>query len=232
MPLGQPDLEAGSRKLQTAVMKLYARRTSSNCQKVLWFLGELGIAYEFVPTGGDAGGLDTPAYTKLNPNGLVPTWKDERGAVWESHTILRYLAAAYGSAVWWSEDPAERSRVERWMDWSQSGFDSAFMSLFWGYWRTPSKDRDEEAIRLRVEQCRAAVGILDGVLERSDFIAGDQLTLADVCIGALMYRYANLEVTEALPANVAQWYQKLTDREPYRVHVMLSFDELKGRLAY
>ena len=36
-------------------MKLYARRTSSNCQKVLWFLAELGLEYEFVATGGDAG---------------------------------------------------------------------------------------------------------------------------------------------------------------------------------
>ena len=65
-------------------VKLYARRTSSNSQKVLWFLSEIGVGYEFVATGGDAGGLDDPAYRALNPNGRVPTWEDERGAVWES----------------------------------------------------------------------------------------------------------------------------------------------------
>ncbi len=54
-------------------MKLYARRTSSNSQKVLWFLGELDVEYEFVPTGGDAGGLDRPEYRAMNPNGAVPT---------------------------------------------------------------------------------------------------------------------------------------------------------------
>jgi glutathione S-transferase len=46
-------------------MKLCARRTSSSCQKVLWFLGELGVEYEVVPAGGDAGGLDAPALTCL-----------------------------------------------------------------------------------------------------------------------------------------------------------------------
>ncbi|MEQ8993947.1 MAG: glutathione S-transferase family protein [Pseudomonadales bacterium] len=213
-------------------MKLYARRTSSNCQKVLWFLGELGIDYEFIATGGDAGGLDTPGYRALNPNVRVPTWQDDQGPVWESHSTLRYLAAIHGPDVWWSEDPAERSRVERWMDWSQSGFDPAFMNLFWGYWRTPVEDRDEKLVREQVERCRSALLILDDVLSASRFIAGDRLTLADIPIGALMYRYANLDVTEELPRSVARWYERLTEREPYRTHVMLPFDELKGRLAY
>ena len=111
-------------------MKLYARRTSSNCQKVLWFLAELGLEYEFVATGGDAGGLDTAEYLALNPNGVVPTLLDGDLSVWESHTILRYLAAAHAPERFWVEDPAERSWVERWMDWSQDHFDAAFMAVF------------------------------------------------------------------------------------------------------
>lgn len=38
-------------------MKLYARRSSSNSQKILWFLGELQLEYEFFDTGGTAGSL-------------------------------------------------------------------------------------------------------------------------------------------------------------------------------
>jgi len=100
-------------------IQLYARRTSSNSQKVLWFLGELGLDYEFVATGGDAGGLQSPAFLALNPNGRVPLLVDGELAVWESHAILRYLAAAHAPARFWPADPAERSRVDRWMDWSQ-----------------------------------------------------------------------------------------------------------------
>ena len=212
-------------------MKLYARRTSSNCQKVLWFLAELGLEYEFVATGGDAGGLDTPEYLALNPNGVVPTLLDGDLSVWESHTILRYLAASQAPERFWVVDPAERSRVERWMDWSQDHFDAAFMAVFWGYWRTPEADRNAGTIRFQLGRCRSYMTVLDQALAKNAFVAGDELSLADIPVGALMYRYANLDVTDGLLPNVARWYDALTQGEAFREHVMLPFDDLKGRLA-
>ena len=212
-------------------MKVYARRTSSNSQKVLWFLAELGIDYEFVATGGDAGGLDAPAYRAMNPNRRVPTLLDGDLSVWESHAILRYLAAIYGAPEFWPEDAAARSQIDRWLDWSQSQFDSSFMRLFWGHWRTPEADRNAETNRQCVSQCRYFLSILDGELSQRDFAAGDRLSLADIPVGALMYRYVELDVTAELPANVARWYDRLTRRTAFQNHVMLPFDDLKGRLA-
>ena len=212
-------------------MKLYARRTSSNSQKVLWFLGELGLEYELVPTGGDAGGLDRPEYLAMNPNGAVPTLLDGDLAVWESHSILRYLAAKHSAQRFWPEDPAERSKIDRWMDWSQSGFDAAFMALFWGYWRTPEVDRNEAANRVQLARCRRYMQILDGELAGRTYLLGDGLSLADVPIGALLFRYAKLDVTDALLPNVARWYATLTERVAFQTHVMLPFDELKARRA-
>lgn len=212
-------------------MKLYARRTSSNSQKVLWFLGELEIDYEFVDTGGDAGGLDDPEYLALNPNGRVPTLLDGDLSVWESHTILRYLAATNGGAIYWSEDPATRSAVDRWMDWSQSQFDASFMALFWGYYRTPEAERNIQTNRLHVKRCRSYLLLLDRCLSEHGYVVGDRLSLADIPIGALMYRYVNLDATDDLPPRVAKWYGALTEREPFQTHIMLPFDELEGRLA-
>lgn len=212
-------------------MLLYARRSSSNCQKVLWLLGELGLEYEFQATGGDAGGLDRPEYGALNPNRAVPTLVDGDLAVWESHSILRYLAARHASSEWWPDDPGERSWIDRWMDWSQSGFDRAFMALFWGYWRTPEADRNEAANRMQLERCRHYMQILDGELAGRTYLLGDRLTLADVPLGALMYRYVELDVTDELLPNVARWYAALTERKAFQTHVMLPFDELEGRLA-
>ena len=212
-------------------MKLYARRTSSNSQKVLWFLGELGLPYEFVATGGDAGGLRTAEYLAMNPNASVPTLLDGGLAVWESHTVLRYLAAAHGPERYWPEDPAARSWVDRWMDWSQSQFDASFMDLFWGYWRTPEAARNTDQNRFQVDRCRRYMNILDDALASHAYVVGDHLSLADIPLGALMYRYANLDVTEDLPPNVARWYASLTERDVFQAHIMLPFDDLKGRLA-
>ena len=212
-------------------MKLYARRTSSNSQKVLWFLAELGLEYDFIATGGDAGGLNEPEYRAMNPNRTVPTLLDSGFPVWESHSMLRYLAAKYGADEFWVDDPAERSRIDRWMDWSQSQFDSSFMSLFWGYDRTPEPKRDVEANLLQVKRCRYYMHVLNDCLSNQLFVVGNRLTLADIPVGALMYRYANLDVTDVLLPNVAYWYGRLTEREPFQTHVMLPFDELKRRLA-
>jgi len=213
-------------------MKLYARRSSSNSQKTLWLLGELGLEYEFVATGGDAGGLDSPSYLALNPHGKVPVWEDHNGAVWESHAILRYLAATYGLGKWWPVEPIQRSHVDRWMDWSQAGFDQKFMSLFWGYWRTPVPDRDTNFIDQQIQACHELMQLLDHALSNSTYLVGETLTLADIPVGALMYRYANLGMTSELPENVDSWYQALCQRPAYREHIMLPFDDLLGRLAY
>ena len=46
----------------------------------------------------------------------MPTLIDGDTVIWESNTILRYLAAMHQPALT-GATPAERSYVERWMDW-------------------------------------------------------------------------------------------------------------------
>ncbi len=77
------------------MLKVWGRRNSFNVQKVLWLIGELGLAHEHIPAGGDFGRLDEPSFRALNPHGRVPVIEDGDLAVWESHAILRYLAARY-----------------------------------------------------------------------------------------------------------------------------------------
>ena len=45
---------------------------------------------------------------------------------------------------------------------------------------------------------------------------GDQLTIADIAVGTLMYRYFNLAIPAAVVANVEAWYARLTQRPAYR----------------
>ncbi|MFK4811127.1 hypothetical protein ACI3KW_13060 [Devosia sp. ZW T5_3] len=48
----------------------------------------LGCPIATSPVGGSHGGLDTPAYCALNPNGVVPTLQDGDLTVWESHATV------------------------------------------------------------------------------------------------------------------------------------------------
>jgi glutathione S-transferase len=119
------------------------------------------------------------------------------------------------------------------MDWEQTSFQPNFSnSLFWGYWRTPPQQHDWIAIRKAIAACDYELSVLDGVLEGRRFVAGDELTLADVPIGTCMFRYYGLDLPRRPLPNVERWCAELQVRPAYREHVMLPFDDLKGRLAF
>ena len=95
------------------MLTVWGRRSSFNLQKVMWLVEELAIPHRHIEVGGKFGGLDTPEFSVMNPHRRVPVVDDDGTVVWESQTILRYLAARYGKGSFWSEDPARRSRFER-----------------------------------------------------------------------------------------------------------------------
>jgi glutathione S-transferase len=215
------------------MLKIWGRRSSFNVQKVMWLVGELGLAHLHVPAGGSFGGLNEPEFRALNPHGRVPVVQDGDLVVWESHAILRYLAAKHGHGTFWFDDPAGRSLVDRWMDWSQTTLQPDFLEgLFWGYYRTPEAQRDWPAIHRSLARCAEHYGLLDGVLANRPFIIGERLSLADIPIGASLYRYFELDIDRPHLPNVQAWYRRLQERMAYREHVMVPFEDLRGRLEH
>jgi glutathione S-transferase len=215
------------------MLKIWGRRSSINVQKVLWLVGELELEHEHIPAGGDFGRLNDPEFRALNPHGRVPVIEDGDVAVWESHAILRYIAARYGGGSFWSEDPAVQSQADRWMDWYQAALAPAIVGgLFWGYYRTPEAKRNWPAIRQSINRCAAHYHLLDQQLAERRYLAGDRISLADIPAGTSLYRYFNLDVPRPPLPNVEAWYERLQERPAFREHVMVPFDELKGRLDF
>jgi glutathione S-transferase len=207
------------------MLTVWGRRSSFNLQKVMWLVGELGVAHEHIELGGQFGGLDSAEFGRRNPHRKVPVIDDDGVVVWESQTILRYLAARYGSGGeasngeprLWHDEPARRAQVEQWMDWSQTTLQPDFlMGIFWGFYRTPADERD----------------LLDSQLAEHDFLLGNALSLADIVIGTHLYRYFNLDIERPVVPLVKAYYERLQSRSAYQDHVMVPFAELEGRLAY
>lgn len=212
--------------------RIWGRRSAFNVQKVLWMLGELELEAEHIDVGGAAGGLNTAEFLALNPNGTIPVLDDGGLVLWESHSILRYLAAEYGSRTLWPKAPAERSEADRWMDWAQTGLQVAFMDLFWGFYRTPEADRDQALIERALLSCDRHYGILDQHLDTRDFLAGDTFTMGDIPAATTLYRYFNMAVPRNPLPNVEAWYTRLQQRPAFRTHIMLPFDDLHARLDF
>jgi glutathione S-transferase len=214
------------------MLRVWGRRSAFNVQKVLWLIGELGLPHPHIEAGGAFGGLDDPTFLQMNPHGRVPVIDDDGIVVWESHTILRYLAARYGGDAFWSGDAAERSLAERWMDWSLATLQPAFMDLFWGFYRTPETARDWPKIRDALERCARHYRLLDAQLAERPFLGGGRFGLADIPAGTSLYRYFALEIDRPPLPHVEAWYRRLAERPPYRAHVMVPFDDLRGRVDY
>jgi glutathione S-transferase len=214
------------------VLEIWGRRSAYNVQKVLWAAGELGLAHTHVDAGGAAGGLDTPRFRAMNPHGRVPVLVDGAVTVWESNSTVRYLAARHGAGSLCREDAAERSLADRWMDWELATLQPDFMSLFWGWYRTPEAQRNARAIEAARARCAEHYRRLDEQLASRAFLAGDAFTMGDIPAGTSLFRWFEMGLeTPELP-NLRRWYRRLAERPAYREHLMRPFDELRGRLAF
>jgi glutathione S-transferase len=209
---------------------LWGRDTSANVQKVRWALAELGLKHEHVQLGGKYGGLTDPAYLALNPNGLVPTLRDGDLVLWESHAIVRYLAARYGAGSLWPERVIERAECDRWTDWTATTFQPAWIDVFWKFYRTAPEKRDAAAIAASQAKTEACLALIDSQLERTRFLAGDGLTYADLVAGIPLFRWTTMGLSgRRSHPNVERWHAELHARAPYRETVEVDYSEMAGR---
>jgi glutathione S-transferase len=198
------------------MLKLLGKSTSINVRKVLWTLDELGLAYEHEQWGSGFRATDTPAFTALNPNAMVPVLLDGDFVLWESNSICRYLASRYGGDALLPPDPARRATVEQWMDWQATELNNAWRYAFMALVRNSPAHRDAATIESSIHSWNRHMAILDRQLERTGaFVCGDTFTLADVVLGLSVNRWAMTPFDHpALPA-VQAYYERLAQRPAY-----------------
>jgi glutathione S-transferase len=202
------------------MLKVLGRNNSSNVQKVLWCLDELGLPFEREDVGGAFGRNRDPAYLALNPNGLIPTLLDEGRVLWESNTILRYLAASYDTGELWEPDPARRAVGEKWMDWQLSVLAPPMTPLFVQLVRTQETERDAALVAKSASKAAAAFRILDQALRDAPWLGGPRFTIADIPCGVLAYRWMHLPIERPDLGSLEDWYARLSVRPAYRRQVM------------
>jgi glutathione S-transferase len=200
------------------VIKVWGRNTSSNVQKVMWAIGEIGLPHERIDVGGSFGKNREAEYLAMNPNGLVPTLQEEDGfLLWESNTIVRYLAARHKSTVL---EPADlRALASKWMDWQLSVCGPAITPVFWGMIRTPPEKRDHAAIEDGKTKTTAAIGMMDEQLGKTAYLAGDGFSYGDIPVGIMAYRYRQLVPDRPPLRNFERWYAAISSRQAFKDQV-------------
>jgi glutathione S-transferase len=198
------------------VIKLLGRQTSGNVQKVIFALEEIGTRYTREDYGRDFGNTTTEAYRKLNPNSKVPTLIDGDAVIWESNTILRYLAATYAPTLT-GATPAERSQVERWQDWLLAALNAPFLAVF----REARKKPEERGAEFATasSDLLSQLKILEGHMAERQFIALNRFTIADAALAPIVKRCLAFPIERAALPSLEKWQKAIEARPAFQVAI-------------
>ena len=203
------------------MLKVWGRKDSFNLQKVMWCVGELGIAHRRIDAGGAFGVTDQPEYLAMNPNGRVPTIDDDGFILWESNAIIRYLAEKYGAGTLCAADLEGRADADRWMTWQSATMGPNMRALGLATYRSTPEQRDPETIARLVEIASGHWSILDRHLAGRDYVTGDAFSMGDIPLGTYAWRWFSIDIERPSLPGLEAWYHRLGEREAYRTHVML-----------
>jgi len=217
---------------ERAMLTIWGRPTSARTQKVLWALAETGIEFKMIlasatmgPNGSvDKGNepygiVDTLEYRAMNPNGTVPTIKDGDFTLWESNSIIQYLAMKYAPDVMYGDDMETFASASRWMDWEGNVFLPHQHTLVMHLVRLPPEDRDPAQVESARRALLRPLQIIEDQLAQTPFIAGDRFTMGDIPIGIRVHRWFLFDLeTPDLP-NLKRWYEVIRQRSAFLEHI-------------
>jgi glutathione S-transferase len=194
------------------MIRVLGRQTSGNVQKVLFALEEAGVPYVREDYGRQFNNTTTPDYRALNPNAKVPTLVDGDTVIWESHTILRYIAATRAKDLT-GATPAEASAVERWMDWLLAQVNALYLTLF-----KDSKKPEAERVSDYAAQAKEMATLLalaDAHLGDKTFFALERLTLADIALAPILKRCLAFPIALPPMPNLDAWMARMESRSAF-----------------
>lgn len=211
------------------MLTIWGRKTSSNVQALMWCVGELGLPYIRHDAGHRYGGTDSTDFRAMNPNGTVPVLRDGDGEpIWETGAILRYLAARYGEAPFWSGEAAARAPCDKWAEWAKINVTLGFTApIFWRVVCTAPADQDHVAIAQAITKLDPYLDIAEQQLSSATFLAGASFSLADIQFGHVLFRYFDISIPRAPRPALRRYYEGLSQRPAFREHVMVSYEELR-----
>ena len=183
------------------MLRILGRVTSINVRKVLWAAGEMGIEYEREDWGKPVRDPNVPEFLALNPNGSVPVIIDDGFVLWESGAILRYLSEKTGSDLWPS-DARERARVDQWLTWQGTELNPSWAYIVPAKLRNDPPNPDPERLATAAAKWTKTMRILEGQLEKGDYVANGRFSLADIVIGLSVHRWTSVQFADKpdLPA--------------------------------
>ena len=190
---------------------LFTTPLSANGRKVLMVSHHLDLRPEIKIVNVYRGEGRTPQYLAINPMGKVPSLIDGGMVLWESNAILMYLAEAHGDCRLWDRQPARRADIARWLFWESSHWQPALISILSGFVRQQLFPEEQAPARVDWSDPTfvAQAMLLEGQLAGRPYILGEELTLADFSVSAMMMYVRAAGFPFASFPHIADWFERM-----------------------
>ncbi len=201
------------------MLKILGKRSSINVRKVLWACAELDLPLQQEDWGSGFRDVTKDAFRALNPNAMVPVLIDGDFVLWESNTILRYLANRYRGEALYPQEAMARARVDQWLDWQASDLNRAWSYAFMSLARSSPEHADAAEVQRSLEAWQRFMRVLEGRLaETGAYVAGDAFSLADIAIGLSVHRWYQTPFDHPLLEAVDGYYRRIEQRDAFVTH--------------
>jgi glutathione S-transferase len=169
------------------MLTIYGADLSGPSNKVRFVANKLGLEYEYLRVNLMKEENKTEDHLKRHPAGKVPVIEEEGFKLFESNAIIKYLAGKAGSSLY-PEQAKARAIVEQWIDFSSHHIGAAMNRVMFNRVLAPfmKMDIDERSLSDGLSFLDRFLPIVDNQLQANPYLAGSELTLADLCLLALI----------------------------------------------
>lgn len=201
-------------------MKVYGHPMSTCTRKVLTTLAEKGHEAQFVLVDLMKGEHKQPAHVARQPFGVIPALEDDGLMLYESRAIIRYLDRKLPGTALTPTDLRAYALMEQFISVEQSYFSSAAMKVVMErFFKAQSGGTPDEArVAEGFKGAEKALGVIDPVLGKQQFLAGDSFSLADISWMPYMEYFAAVGGADLINQhkNVAAWWGRVSSRPSWK----------------
>lgn len=197
------------------MMKIFGHSVSTCTRKVLMTLAETNTPYELITV--DLGKTEhkQQPYLGRQPFGQLPALEDGDVSLYESRAICRYINEKVGGKLV-PRDLVERALMEQWISIETSNFTPHAMKFVYEF--TFKRPQAEGVIDAAGKGLDAALTVMEARLAKSPFLAGAELSLADICFMPY-FEYAMGTPAKEIFAKyprVMAWWNHASERPTWR----------------
>ncbi len=189
------------------MIKLYGYDTI-NTLKVLMFLSETGLDYEFEPINIRTGEQHSAEFRTINPAGKVPViWNGDMYQT-ESNSILLSLAHKTGWGL--MEDPSLQEQLIAWLFYQASTQGPYFGQI--EYWSRLAKEPNSDALAQYSAIASRSIEYLNEQLNSKKYICGDTYSIADIALFPWLRVHKHLGLSIKHAENLSRWCDCILER--------------------